>query len=115
MPAPTNMGGHNMQGAESFGSTSNNSMWIRNASFVRLKNVTLAYEINKQLLSKAGISLARIYVTGNNLALLYNPLKEYDPELASTTNDPNPGGLRSTGIYSYPPMRTITVGINFNF
>jgi TonB-linked SusC/RagA family outer membrane protein len=115
MPAPTNMGGHNMQGSESFTSTSNHSMWIRNASFIRLKNVTIAYDFNKKLLSKANISLARIYVTGNNLALLYNPLKEYDPELAATTNDPNPGGRKSTGIYSYPPMRTITVGINFSF
>jgi TonB-linked SusC/RagA family outer membrane protein len=116
MPAPTNMGGHNMQGAGQFKMTTNHDMWVRDASFVRLKNVTLGYEINKQLLSRANISLARVYLTANNVALLYNPLRYFDPELAGTTNDPRPTeGKPGNGIYSYPLMRTITLGVNFNF
>jgi len=115
MPAPTNMGGHNMQGSESFFSTSNHSMWIKNASFIRLKNINIAYDFNKTLLSKANIILAKVYVTANNVALLYNPLKIYDPELAAPTNDPSPTATRSTGIYTAPPIRTVTVGVNFSF
>lgn len=116
MPAPTNMGGHNMQGAGQYRMTTNHDMWVKDASFVRLKNVTLGYDINKQLLSKANISLARVYLTVNNVALLYNPLEIFDPELAGTTNDPNPtGGKPGNGLYSYPLMRTFTLGVNFNF
>jgi TonB-linked SusC/RagA family outer membrane protein len=116
MPAPTNGGGHNSGAVYQNKSTTNNSIWVRDASFLRLKNVTLSYDFNKRLLSKANISLARIYVAGNNLALLYNPLKVFDPELAGTSNDPNPGGSRpGNGIYATPLSRTFTVGVNFNF
>jgi TonB-linked SusC/RagA family outer membrane protein len=116
MPAPTNMGGHNMQGDGVKDMTTNHSFWVRDASFVRLKNITLSYDVNRQLLSKARISLAKIYLTANNVALLYNPLKIFDPELAGTTNDPTPNQNKpGSGIYSYPLMRTVTLGVNFNF
>ncbi|MDR0543027.1 MAG: TonB-dependent receptor [Dysgonamonadaceae bacterium] len=116
MPAPTNLGGFNMQGDNQHNSTDGTSFWVRDASFVRLKNVTLSYDINKRLLSKAGISLAKVYVTANNVALLYNPLGYFDPELASPTNNPDPAKDKPTpGIWSYPLMRTVTFGVNFNF
>jgi TonB-linked SusC/RagA family outer membrane protein len=117
MPAPTNMGGHNMGANNQFKATDNNSLWVRNASFLRLKNVTLSYDFPKKLLSKAKISMTRVYVTANNVALLYNPLKIFDPELARTTNDPNPtsDNMPTNGIYAHPLMRTVTFGVNFNF
>jgi hypothetical protein len=78
--------------------------------------VTLSYDFNKKLLEKAKISLTRIYITANNVALLYNPLKIFDPELAGTTNDPTPdSGKPGNGIYSYPLVRTVTFGVNFSF
>ncbi|KAA6343670.1 TonB-dependent receptor SusC, partial [termite gut metagenome] len=116
MPCPTNMGGLNMGGGGVLSSVDNPSFWVRDASFIRLKNVSLSYDIPKTALSKAGISQARIFVTGNNLALLYNPLKYYDPELAGTSNDPNPTASKpGLGIDSYPLMRTFTVGLNVSF
>jgi len=116
MPAPTNMGGLNMQGSGLLTMTTNLSTWVRDASFIRLKNVTLGYDINKNLLSKANISLAKIYVTCNNVALLYNPLKIYDPELAQTDNNPNPTSTKpGSGLFAFPLMRTLTFGVNFNF
>jgi TonB-linked SusC/RagA family outer membrane protein len=116
MPAPTNMGGLNMGNTQIYNYSENTSFWVRNASFVRLKNITLSYDVNKQLLSKVGISLAKIYITGNNIAMLYNPLKYYDPELSGTLNSPNPSDTKpSTGINSYPLMRSITIGLNFSF
>jgi TonB-linked SusC/RagA family outer membrane protein len=116
MPSPTNMAGLNMASSIINSSTENISFWVRDASFVRLKNVTLSYDINKKLLSKAGISLAKVYVTGNNLALLYNPLKYFDPELAGSYNNPDPNAATpGTGMDSYPLMRTFTFGVNFSF
>jgi hypothetical protein len=119
MPAPTNCGGHN--NVDNYGS----ALWVRDASFIRLKNITLSYEINKTLLSKAGISLARIYLTADNVALLYSPLKIFDPELAGSGNNPDPkylrpgtsesGGQPIPGIRTYPLMRTFTLGVNFSF
>jgi TonB-linked SusC/RagA family outer membrane protein len=116
MPAPTNLGGYNMQGNDQHNSTTGTSYWVRDASFARLKNVTLSYDINKKILSKAGISLAKVYVTANNVCLLYNPLSYFDPELAAPTNNPDPAKDNPVpGIWAYPLMRTITFGVNFNF
>jgi hypothetical protein len=48
--------------------------------------------------------------------MLYNPLKEYDPEVAISTNRLSgfEGGY-ATGISVYPLMRTFTVGIDIGF
>jgi TonB-linked SusC/RagA family outer membrane protein len=96
--------------------------WIRDASFLRLKNVTLSYLIPKKILSKIGITEARIYCTGNNLALLWNPMKYYDPELVGDIskvykmNDWQGSQYDSyAGTHNLPLMRTVTFGINVSF
>jgi len=116
MPAPTNMGGLNNTGSNIYIDTDNNSLWVRDASFVRLKNVTLSYDFDNKMLSKLGVSSARIYLTSNNTALLYNPLKYYDPELTSSYNNPDPNATKpGTGMNAYPLMRSFTMGVNFSF
>jgi hypothetical protein len=98
------------------GTLNAHSFWMRDASFIRLKMLSLAYEFDRKLISKVGLSSARIHVTGNNLALLYNPLKDYDPELAVNTNRMSgyEGGSATT-IGVYPLMRTFTVGLEIGF
>jgi TonB-linked SusC/RagA family outer membrane protein len=97
--------------------------WIHDASFIRLKNVTLAYDLPKSLLAKAGISGAKVYVSGNNLALLWNPFKYYDPEMggysdgeAYRINNPAPSQEEPlSGINTYPLTRTVTFGLTVSF
>jgi TonB-linked SusC/RagA family outer membrane protein len=96
--------------------------WVRDASFLRLKNITVSYSIPKKYLSKIGISEARVYCTGNNLALLWNPLKYYDPELVGDVNksfgmsDWQGGGYNYyAGNRNLPLMRTVTFGVNISF
>ena len=69
-------------------------------SFVRLKNVSLSYNLPEKLLRRSGISSFRIYVQGQNL-LTFTPYKIGDPETASLT--------------SLPPLRTIVAGAQINF
>jgi TonB-linked SusC/RagA family outer membrane protein len=113
MPAPSNFSGYYTIGWDSKNS---HSFWMRSASFIRLKMVSLSYTVDKRLLSKIGVSGARIYLTGNNLALLYNPLKEFDPEVAVNTNNLNGflGGY-STAIGVYPLLRSFTFGLELSF
>jgi TonB-linked SusC/RagA family outer membrane protein len=93
------------------------SFWLRDASFIRLKTVTLSYTLEPKLVSKLGLSSARIHLTGNNLALLLNNLKVYDPEVAVSNN--RLSGLRGevlgTGISTYPLMRTVMLGLDISF
>jgi len=75
--------------------------WLDNTAYCRLKNLVLNYAIPSKFYSKIGISKASIYVTGNNLALLYSATKKWDPETD------NPG--------VYPTMKTFAIGANITF
>jgi TonB-dependent starch-binding outer membrane protein SusC len=75
--------------------------WLQNTAFCRLKNVVLNYTIPAKYYQKIGLNKATIYVTGNNLALLWSATKKWDPE----TNNP--------GVY--PTMKTIAIGANITF
>jgi TonB-linked SusC/RagA family outer membrane protein len=105
------------------GGTGTNHFWIRNASFVRLKNVTISYDLPKNVLSRIGLSDARIYVTGNNLALLWTKFKFHDPELGDSGkeaayneyNNPSVNADANNGVATYPLMRTMTIGLSFSF
>jgi hypothetical protein len=73
---------------------------IKDASFVRLKNVSLSYSLPNDLLTKLHISGCRVLIQGQNLAII----SSYDgisPE--------------SPGSTSLPPLNTITGGINITF
>lgn len=76
--------------------------WLRDASFLRLKNVEIAYNFNSKLLQSWKISNLRIYLNGSNL-LCFDSIKILDPESV------NPGG------YYYPQTRVYNVGVNITF
>lgn len=76
-----------------------------NTAYLRLKNLSIGYELPKGLVSKAGIQQLRIYITGTNLFTL-SSLHKYgvDPEV--------PEG---SPAYYYPQQRTLSVGLNLSF
>lgn len=75
--------------------------WIQNASYLRLKNVTLGYTIP---VTKKYMDKLRVYVTGQDLFEISDILKVMDPEVASNSN-------RGT----YPFFRSWTLGLNITF
>lgn len=76
--------------------------WMRDASFLRFKNLELGYTIPKNTIQKLGISGARAYIMGYNLHV-WDKIKIWDPEM----------GDRNKGI-SYPMSRTFTLGLEVN-
>ena len=77
--------------------------FVEKGDFLRLRNVTLAYNIPLNLLQKVKIKSARCFVQGQNL-FTTTKFRGYDPELA--------GNL--TGA-QYPVLKQITGGINIVF
>jgi hypothetical protein len=67
-------------------------------SFVRLQDVTLAYNVPSSRLNKIGIDAFRVYVSGKNMATWTN-WTSWDPEVTDQT----------------PVMRSFVVGINTTF
>ncbi len=77
-------------------------MFIKDASYLRLKNAKLGYTLRSAALKQIGLSNIRIYINGYNL-LTWSDFYFYDPESA-----PNASGL-------YPMIKIYNMGVKFNF
>lgn len=84
--------------------------WVEDGSFLRLQNVTLGYQIPKQLLDKFKMQTARVYFSGQNL-ITWSKYLGYNPEVSGYENALT-GGV---DYGSYPLSRTFTIGINVAF
>ena len=82
--------------------TKTSTWWQHDMSYLRLKQMTIAYNLPKRFLDKTFLKSARIYVMGTNL-LTFSKFKLWDPEL--NTNNGT----------SYPNNRTYSVGVNVSF
>ena len=87
----------------SYGGNSNNyrasTYWLRNGSYLRLKNVEIGYSIPKRWVNRIHLNNVRIYAMGTNL-LTFSSFKLWDPELGSSNGQ------------AYPLSKTITLGLN---
>jgi len=84
--------------------------YIYSASFVKLREIKLAYNFNKALIKKIGLQEATISAVGRNLFFLYKDAPNIDPETAFNTG--NAQGLESLSL---PTTRTIGFNLNFKF
>lgn len=81
----------------------NSTLWLKDSSYLRLKNLNIGYTFNnKPLLKKIGINSLGISLTGYNL-LTFTPLDFIDPE-GNTTNSGD-----------YPLVKLYSLGLNINF
>jgi hypothetical protein len=80
----------------------NSSLWIRDASYLRLKNLEIGYKFQSALLKKAAISSLRVYLSGQNL-YTWDKLKFLDPENQASQS------------MAYPQLRVINLGCNIQF
>ena len=88
------------------------SRWVEDGSYVRLKNITLTYNLPVSILSKIHVSRLAAYVTGMNLITI-TKYTGYDPEVSSF----NAGGAGGLGIdlSNYPTAKTVLFGLNLTF
>jgi TonB-linked SusC/RagA family outer membrane protein len=76
--------------------------YLQNASFMRVKNLTLGYTLPEQLTNKWHINRFRVYLTGENLFTFHH--------MEVSGNDPE----RFDNIY-YPFMKIVSLGVNLSF
>lgn len=77
----------------------NNDFWLKNASYLRLKQAQIGYTLNKDFLQKISLRSARIYVDGANL-YTWSRIKYLDPE------------NRNSRAFFYPQQRVLNFGLN---
>lgn len=79
--------------------------------FVKLRTLTLGYNVPKSFIDKAKISNLRFYVSGNNLFIL-TKYPGPDPEVSSNGNGTTNFGIDRNTVAN---QRTITIGLNVGF
>jgi TonB-linked SusC/RagA family outer membrane protein len=94
------------------GGSYNNTFWLNDASFLRLKNVQLGYSLSSQVLSRLHIKGLRLFVSGFNL-LTFTKVKDYDPE--GTNGSGQFGGAQYGSGQFYPQQKIINLGANIKF
>lgn len=77
--------------------------WLRDGSFLRLKNAEIGYVLPEKAIKTLKISGLRIYLLGENLAV-FDHVKFWDPEQ----------GNRNKGV-SYPMQHSFTLGVELDF
>lgn len=74
--------------------------WVRDASFLRIKNITVGYTIPKSITKKIGFENIRVYVSGDNLHTFNKFYKGWDPENEIGTGDA-PSFYPIVSVYSF--------------
>lgn len=78
--------------------------YVEDGSYLRLKNITLAYNFPRLLLHRIGMEDARISLSCENVATITS-YSGFDPEV----------GVDGIDYSSFPISRTFNVGLSFNF
>lgn len=87
-----------MPGATQYKNNEASSFWVRNASFLRCRNISLSYDIPKKVTRRIGVDRIRVFAAAVNPFLIEDHIKWMDPE--------------ATSISDYPVMRNFSIGLN---
>ena len=98
-----------MTNANPNGNWASSDLYIKDGSYVRLKNAQIGYTLPARITRSVSVQKFRIYVAAENL-LTFTKYDGFDPEIAS-------GGYTTIGIDRgiYPQARTISLGANITF
>jgi hypothetical protein len=80
--------------------TSTSTRFLYDATYARLKQISLGYNIPAKSLARIGLKSAKVYGLAENLLTFYGH-KGMDPEQS----------IDGTTYYQYPQMKTISVGL----
>jgi len=84
------------------------SRFIEDGSYLRVKNVTLSYRLDRNLASRLGMRSARVFLTGQNL-LTFTNYSGMDPEVNYAGQSTL---VMGTDFFTHPQVRTVSLGIN---
>ena len=83
--------------------------WLEDGSYLRLRNLEIAYNFSKESLKRIGFTSSRVFISGQNLITItgYSGL---DPDITGVN-------IFERGLDNgqYPALRILSAGINFGF
>ncbi len=94
------------------GDSYKSSRFIEDGSFLRIKNITLAYNFDKKWIAKYGVKSAKLYASAQNL-FTFTKYRGMDPEVNYFGGSSNI--IMGTDFFTYPQARTYLFGLNLAF
>ncbi len=97
--------------------TKTSSRYLYDASYLRIRNVSLGYNLPKSLTNRLKMSSVRIYAGAQNL-FTFTDYKGWDPEVNYTgtgRSTQNTNIIQGYDFYTAPQARTYTLGVNLSF
>lgn len=85
--------------------------FVEDGSFLRVKNVTLGYNVPKSVLKRVNCQNLRLYIGAQNIFTLTN-YSGYDPDIGSFNQNPLINGVENG---RYPISKSVTIGLNTTF
>jgi TonB-linked SusC/RagA family outer membrane protein len=86
------------------------TLWLDDASYVRINNINLSYMLPNRLLQKLKLSSARVYATATN-PFLFTRYVGFNPDVSRNSNPLTPG----VSNYDFPIAKSIVLGVNLSF
>jgi len=97
-------------------SNKTSSRYLEDRSYLRLKNISIGYNLPEGILTTLGMSSARVYISGDNI-LTFTDFSGMDPEVGGLDGNTATDGDRGDGnsSSSYPVPKRFVFGLNFSF
>jgi TonB-dependent starch-binding outer membrane protein SusC len=93
----------------------NSTRFLEDGSYIRLKNLILAYNIPKMLVAKAHLSSVKVFFQATNLKT-WTKYSGFDPEVSTfTSTNPTNNVSPGTDFLTYPQAKSYTFGIDLGF
>jgi len=90
--------------------------YLEDASYIRLRDLTLSYTIPTKYTEKVKLSRASLFIKGTNLFTYAPNFSGFDPEVGSPSEESSAGAPFGTFYdFSYPTSRTFTFGVEVSF
>ncbi|WDF69397.1 TonB-dependent receptor [Sphingobacterium oryzagri] len=94
---------------------SSSTRFLEDASYIRLKNISIGYSLPAALVSKIGARQLRVYAQGVNL-ITWTKWTGYDPEFSSTGTNAELGTtVQGSTQGMIPPLKSYTFGVQIGF
>lgn len=88
------------------------SRWIYSGSYIRLRQLTLGYNLPSSVAGALNIKGARFFVSGTNLWTKSDYFSDPEVNTVGTNNTGVPNISNNVDFYSIPQPKTLSVGIN---
>ena len=92
----------------------NSSRFLVSTNYLSLNNMTLGYSVPKNITDKIKISKIRVYVSGDNLALI-SARKGFDPRQGQNAYGTGLGISTSSGNFVYSQLKVVSGGVSITF